>query len=109
MMNFALLIVLSVTMRLFLFEIKLNPLRQWLMEKHRLFDIFLNCPFCNGFWTGLVTFLIFNWEYATTSTDFYDLLGKLVVLVYFSVAVGAISYLIYNFFEKLEKDDSFEA
>lgn len=103
-----LLIFLAVTMRIFVFEIKFVKIRQWAMNKSKLWNIFLNCPFCNGFWTGLFMVGLSHYKYFTEINSVGDLLYKLAFLFCLGVSVGSVSYLIHNFYEILEKDDSFD-
>lgn len=76
----------AVAARAFLFEIKFSSLRDKLSLKYRLFDIFLSCPFCNGFWCGAVTYVLLVQMYPH---NFYELAHW----VYFSIATGFISWL----------------
>lgn len=103
-----LFIFLAVTMRIFVFEIKFVKVRMWAMNKSKLWNIFLNCPFCNGFWTGLFMIGIAHYEFFFTFTDVGGTIYKLVFLFCLAVSVGAVSYLIQNFYELFEKDDSFD-
>lgn len=100
-------IIFAVTMRLFVFEIKFAGIRRKIMDKSRLWDIFLNCPFCNGFWTGIAMSLFISFGYFTGYNNFGELVYRVVFLFCMGVAVGSISYLIHNFYENIEKDDSF--
>lgn len=96
-------IFLAVTMRLFLFAIKFGKARRKLAERQKLFDIFLNCSFCNGFWTGVVTYLIFllpNYVYSGLNTAILDL----VALIYVAVAVGAISLVLEKLLNYLDRE-----
>lgn len=80
----------AVAVRAFLFEIKFSDIRAKLSEKHRLIDKFLSCPFCNGFWTGFVTYLLIVWKPEALS----DLtLTSLTHLVYFSVTSGFLGWM----------------
>ena len=86
-----LLILYALGLRAFLFEIKFPRVREKLESKHKLFEIFLNCPFCNGFWCGVVIYLIF-----------FGISGITIEIVFFSLTVGFISYLqnkLTSFFE----------
>ena len=83
-MEMFLYILYAVAVRAFLFEIKFVDARTWLAGKHRLFDIFLSCPFCNGFWCGLATYLIFVR---------IDSLQGVAHWIYFGIATGVISWL----------------
>lgn len=100
---------MAVTMRYFLFDIKFFKLRKWLMDRSKLWNIFLNCPFCNGFWTGLFTYLIFSYGVFLDVEGVGDLIYHLIFLFYFAVAVGSISYLIEKYFNLIEEDDSYSA
>ena len=83
-----LLILYALGLRAFLFEIKLTQFRQWLEKKHRLLEIFLNCPFCNGFWCGLFMWLVF--------------LEVGLQMLFFAISVGFLSYIQFkltSFFE----------
>ena len=80
----------------------------WAMNKSRLWNIFLNCPFCNGFWTGLFMIGVSHYKHFFTFTDWGTFIYNLVFLFCLAVAVGSTSYLINNFFEVFEKDDSFD-
>lgn len=83
-------LIYSAAMRAFLFEIKFETIRTRLAEKHWLFDKFLTCAFCNGFWTGLFTYLILVWG----PNSFNDLLtGQLLHAFYFAVTVGVIGWI----------------
>lgn len=85
-MELIVLLLLSLGVRAFLFEIKFQYTRMKLKEKHELFEIFLDCPFCNGFWTGVVGYLAFGGG--------FDLL-----LVPFAILVGSTAYYL-NLFTK---------
>lgn len=77
------LALFALAVRSFLFEIKFQYTRLKLREKHELFEIFLDCPFCNGFWTGLVGYLI------VFGIDF--------TLVPFAILVGSSAYYLHIF------------
>lgn len=79
----------AVAMRAFLFEIKFGEIRAKLAEKHKLFDTFLSCAFCNGFWTGLVTYFIMVYPIILSQSLLYNLMSGF----YFAVATGVASWL----------------
>lgn len=82
------LLLISMAVRSFLFEIKFQYTRHVLRQKHELFEIFLDCPFCNGFWTGLFGYLIvYGIDYTTLP---------------FAILVGASSYYLNLFTKKLK-------
>lgn len=79
------LLLIALAVRAFLFEIKFQYLRHVLREKGELFEIFLDCPFCNGFWTGLAGYLIvFGVDFTTLP---------------FAILVGSSAYYL-NLFTK---------
>lgn len=80
----------AVTMRAFLFEIKFGTIREKIASKHDLLDTFLSCSFCNGFWTGLFTYLILVWH-PTFVSDLFT--AHLIHCLYFAVASGVIGWL----------------
>ena len=80
----------AVAARAFLFEIKFEDIRTRLAEKHRLLDTFLSCAFCNGFWTGLITYLILVWHPVIVADLFT---GHMVHALYFAVTAGVIGWL----------------
>ncbi|OMQ06793.1 hypothetical protein BXO87_01950 [Bacillus sp. GZB] len=79
------LLLITLAVRSFLFEIKFSYTRHWLRERHELFEIFLDCPFCNGFWTGLFGYMI--------------VFGVDITLVPFAILVGSSAYYL-NLFTK---------
>ncbi|MCP8973152.1 hypothetical protein MOD67_13945 [Bacillus licheniformis] len=82
------LLLISLGVRAFLFEIKFQYSRQLLREKHELFEIFLDCAFCNGFWTGLFGYLIvFGVDWTTLP---------------FAILVGSAAYYLNLFTRKLK-------
>lgn len=85
-----LLLLLSLGMRAFLFEIKFEYTRMKLREKHELFEIFLDCPFCNGFWTGLFGYII--------AVGRFD-----IMTIPFAILVGSSAYYINLFTKNLKK------
>ena len=80
-----LLILYSLTARMFLFEIKFENLRNNLERKHFLLETFLNCSFCNGFWSGGAVFLLFGGINKITFTSIVNLLA-------FMVTIGSLAY-----------------
>ncbi|MGG3797710.1 hypothetical protein [Metabacillus fastidiosus] len=82
------LLLLCVGVRAFLFEIKFEYTRHKLRNKHELFEIFLDCPFCNGFWTGLFGYII------VVGLDF--------VTLPFAILVGTSSYYLKLFTKNLK-------
>lgn len=106
-MYLLILLIMTIAMRYFLFEIKFFKVRKWLMDKSRLWNIFLNCPFCNGFWTGLFTYLIFLNSVILKYDSGWALIYNIAFLLYFATTVGASSYLIEKFFNLIEKEDSY--
>ena len=87
-MEFFAMLVISLSVRAFLFEIKFEYTREKLRKKHELFEIFLDCPFCNGFWTGLFGYLI--------------VYGFNLITLPFAITVGATSYYLYLFTKNLK-------
>jgi hypothetical protein len=81
------LILFALGLRAFLFEIKFEYTRHVLRQKHELFEIFLDCSFCNGFWSGVFVYLVFE--------------GFDLILPFFAITVGAISYYIYKITKNL--------
>lgn len=79
------LLMISLAVRAFLFEIKFQYTRHVLRQKHELFEIFLDCPFCNGFWTGLFGYMI--------------VYGVDMVTLPFAILVGSSAYYL-NLFTK---------
>lgn len=79
------LLMISLAVRAFLFEIKFQYTRHVLRQKHELFEIFLDCAFCNGFWTGLFGYMI--------------VYGVDMVTLPFAILVGSSSYYL-NLFTK---------
>lgn len=79
------LLMISLAVRAFLFEIKFQYTRHVLRQKHELFEIFLDCDFCNGFWTGLFGYMI--------------VYGVDMVTLPFAILVGSSSYYL-NLFTK---------
>lgn len=79
------LLMISLAVRAFLFEIKFQYTRHVLRQKHELFEIFLDCSFCNGFWTGLFGYMI--------------VYGVDMVTLPFAILVGSSSYYL-NLFTK---------
>lgn len=102
-----LILVMAVCMRFFVFHIKFVKLRTWLRNRSKLWSIFLGCPFCNGFWTGLVMFAVTHYTYFFTFEDSGSTTYKLCLLFCLAVTVGVISYLIEKFFEIFEENDEF--
>jgi hypothetical protein len=84
-MELIVLLLLCLGVRAFLFEIKFQYTREKLRGKHELFEIFLDCPFCNGFWTGLFGYLIVG--------------GFDLVTIPFAILVGSSAYYL-NLFTK---------
>lgn len=82
------LLLISLAVRAFLFEIKFQYTRHKLREKHEMFEIFLDCPFCNGFWTGLAGYLI--------------VFGVDLVTLPFAILVGSSAYYINLFTKNIE-------
>lgn len=80
------LLLIALGVRAFLFEIKFQYTRMVLSKKHELFEIFLDCPFCNGFWTGLVGYLI--------------VFGLDITTIPFAILVGSSAYYLNLFTEK---------
>lgn len=83
------LFLMCVAMRGFLFEIKFGYTREKLRKKHELFEIFLDCPFCTGFWTGLAGYTIAVW-------------GVDLVALPFAILVGSTSYYLNLFTRNLK-------
>lgn len=79
------LLMISLAVRAFLFEIKFQYTRHVLRQKHELFEIFLDCSFCNGFWTGLFGYMI--------------VYGVDMVTLPFAILVGSSAYYL-NLFTK---------
>lgn len=79
------LLMISLAVRAFLFEIKFQYIRHVLRQKHELFEIFLDCHFCNGFWTGLFGYMI--------------VYGVDMVTLPFAILVGSSAYYL-NLFTK---------
>lgn len=79
-MNLIILMLFALGLRAFLFEIKFEYTRHVLRKKHELFEIFLDCSFCNGFWCGVFVFLVF--------------VGFNIMLPFFALTVGATAYYI---------------
>lgn len=79
------LLMISLAVRAFLFEIKFQYTRHVLRQKHELFEIFLDCAFCNGFWTGLFGYMI--------------VYGVDMLTLPFAILVGSSSYYL-NLFTK---------
>lgn len=79
------LLMISLAVRAFLFEIKFQYTRHVLRQKHELFEIFLDCHFCNGFWTGLFGYMI--------------VYGVDTVTIPFAILVGSSAYYL-NLFTK---------
>ncbi|MDA2381211.1 hypothetical protein PDN41_05310 [Bacillus cereus] len=90
-MNFdisiSLLLFISLGVRAFLFEIKFQYIREKLRSIHELFEIFLDCSFCNGFWTGFFGYVIVN--------------GIDIILIPFAILVGSSSYYLTLFVKSL--------
>lgn len=84
-MEIIVLLLISLAVRAFLFEIKFQYTREKLREKHELFEIFLDCPFCNGFWTGLGGYLLVG--------------GLDIMTIPFAILVGSSAYYL-NLFTK---------
>lgn len=85
------LLMISLAVRAFLFEIKFQYIRKILKDKHEMFEIFLDCPFCNGFWTGLFGYLI------TYGID--------LVMIPFAILVGSSAYYFTLFTNNLKNND----
>lgn len=80
----------AIAMRAFVFEIKFSELRSKLAEKHNLFDIFLSCAFCNGFWIGLFTYFILIWHPVIVADLFTY---NFITAFYFAVISGVGGWL----------------
>ena len=94
-MDVLLLMIFAVSLRAFLFEIKFSYLRHVLKQKHRLFDTFLSCSFCNGFWCGVVTYLLYSGVESVTG---------FITMLFFSISTGAISYYLTKAFKTKEEN-----
>lgn len=92
------MIIFSVFMRAFLFEIKLGQVREWLEKKNKLVGIFLECSFCNGFWVGLATYMLFTllgavpWMWGLGDVNYW------LYAVYCAVGSGSLSYYVNYYF-----------
>lgn len=54
-------IFLTLSIRFFLFDfILFKTIRNYLMEKHYIFKKLFSCPFCQGFWSGILIFIFSN-------------------------------------------------
>lgn len=84
------LILYALGLRAFLFEIKFGYIRHILRQKHELFEIFLDCHFCNGFWCGAFIYLVF--------------VGLNFEIIFFALTVGFLAYLINILIKKLKDE-----
>jgi hypothetical protein len=97
-MLFQMLLTLSI--RFFLFDFVLfKGLRNYLRKKGYLFKKILNCPFCQGFWSGLGVFMATH----LISFDQSFLLPMLsfgFVTAYLCMMTTAIFYPLIDKYEK---------
>jgi hypothetical protein len=75
------LLLFALGLRAFLFEIKFSYARFVLKSKHELFELFLDCRFCNGFWCGVFVYLVFQRD-----VDLF--------LPFFALTSGATAYYL---------------
>lgn len=84
------LLLICLGVRSFLFEIKFSYVRYLLRKKHEVFEIFLDCPFCNGFWVGLAGIAIVD--------------GFSILMIPFAILVGSTAFYL-NLFTKRYMED----
>lgn len=86
----SLLLLYSLALRFFLFEFKTFEKLRVALKKFSLVKIFLECPFCNGFWCGLFLYAIF--------------IGFTIEMIFFGFSVGFLSFILYLVTTKLIQD-----
>lgn len=92
--------LLTLSIRFFLFDFVLfKGLRNYLKTKGYFFRKLLNCPFCQGFWSGLGVFL--TTHLITFKLSFVlSMLSFGLVTAYLSLLTTAIFYPLIDKFEK---------
>jgi len=86
----SLLLLYSLALRFFLFEFKTFEKLRVALKKISLVRIFLECPFCNGFWCGLFIYATF--------------IGFTFEMILFGFSVGFLSFVLHLITTKLIRD-----
>ncbi|MDQ0166605.1 ABC-type polysaccharide/polyol phosphate export permease [Bacillus horti] len=85
------LLLFTLSIRFFLIDFKLlKPLRDEASTRWPLLLVWLQCPFCNGFWIGLILALV-NYNFNPLPS------------IAFALTSGFISFLVYLLTQALVK------
>lgn len=98
-MGLFMLLMMCLGVRAFLFEVKFQYTREVIKAKHELFEIFLDCPFCNGFWTGLFGYTI------AVKLGIVVVTSPIVIAIPFAILVGSLSYYLYIFTKNFKSSE----
>ncbi|MDD2421197.1 MAG: hypothetical protein PHC60_07065 [Heliobacteriaceae bacterium] len=85
-------LLFALALRFFFFDFVLfKSFRAWLREKHYGWRKLFSCPFCQGFWCGVLVFLLAN------NLEGTWLFAKQLIFFSFSSAFLALTWTIWAF------------